>query len=99
MSPVHTTESAPLELALEMGTGKSAQSDSEQEPAGRAALVLVLNHHRDPLDELVDRWRRSGYDVIEASSLAETPRRLRTSTKTIVPSLASAIRSISPCAL
>lgn len=41
-----------------------------------APLVLLLNHHRDPLGDLVDRLRLDGYEVAEAASLIDTQRLL-----------------------
>ena len=42
----------------------------------QASRVLVLNHHRDPLDELVEALRRRGFEVLEARSLTDTQRLL-----------------------
>jgi diguanylate cyclase (GGDEF)-like protein len=57
----------------------------EPDPRGRPAdagprteglRVLLMNHHRDPLDDLEAQLRRSGYDVVVSHSLAETRRAL-----------------------
>ncbi len=38
----------------------------------RETLVLVMNHHRDPLGDLVDGLRRQGLTVVESQSIAHS---------------------------
>jgi two-component system cell cycle response regulator len=63
------------------GSPEPGDAEGEPGPAGvvpthpqpaHAARVLVLNHHRDPLAELVNALRRRGFEVTEARSLADT---------------------------
>lgn len=45
-------------------------------PGARPACVLVLNHHQDPLGDLVQTLVALGYHVTETSSLADSHRAL-----------------------
>ena len=54
----------------------SASVDQEPEKNPDRGRVLLLNHHRDALGELVAGLRRAGYPVDVAESLAETESRL-----------------------
>ena len=45
--------------------------------AGNALRVLLLNHHRDSLEDLVEGLRRAGFEVVESTSLVQTANLLR----------------------
>lgn len=44
----------------------------EPNEGDRETLTLIMNHHRDPLGELVDGLRRQGLTVIESQSIAHS---------------------------
>jgi diguanylate cyclase (GGDEF)-like protein len=54
------------------GPGQASSGNTEQ----RAAVVLLLNHNRDPLAAQVEAMVRAGFEVREADSLAQSCRLL-----------------------
>jgi diguanylate cyclase (GGDEF)-like protein len=54
----------------------SGQTESGSTGVAKPRCVLVLNHARDPLGEVLATLQRAGYDAREAGSLAETSRLL-----------------------
>lgn len=72
------TRRAPLSgTALRPDTA-DMQPPTDAEPAGSKApaVVLLMNHNRDPLGELVDALARGGYVVHIADSLSQSHRLL-----------------------
>ncbi|MGE0143156.1 MAG: GGDEF domain-containing protein [Planctomycetota bacterium] len=61
--------------SADAATPAPAGEDDRDGPPHRPT-VLILNHHRDPLDELVAALGQRGMEVIESRSVAETHRTL-----------------------